>query len=100
VVLEGSEALKDTAYAHNSYAKLKHELIADHILEPTSDGTKYRFIRAYPFHSPSAAGSVILDRNTNGRTRWYLVGSDLNYNQWQEILNEATPALATAPPPP
>jgi hypothetical protein len=50
VVLEGSEALKDTAYAHNSYAKLKHELIADHILEPTSDGTKYRFIRAYPFH--------------------------------------------------
>ena len=84
VVLEGSEALKDTDYARNSYAKLKQELIADQILEPTADGQRYRFTRAYPFHSPSAAGSVILDRNTNGRTRWYLVGSDLNYHEWQE----------------
>jgi hypothetical protein len=29
VVLEGSEALKDTDYARNSYGKLKQELIAD-----------------------------------------------------------------------
>jgi hypothetical protein len=84
VVLEGSEALKDTGYAHNSYARLKQELIVDHILEPTPDGTKFRFARAYPFHSPSAAGAVILDRNTNGRTRWYLVGSNLNYHEWQD----------------
>jgi len=84
VVLEGSEALKDMDYARNSYAKLKQELIADHILEPTADGEKFRFTRAYAFDSPSAAGSVVLDRNTNGRTRWYLVGSDLNYHQWQE----------------
>jgi hypothetical protein len=83
VVLEGSEALKDTDYKRNSYAKLKQELIADKILEPTTDGSKYRFTRAYAFHSPSAAGSVILDRNTNGRTRWYLVGSKLNYHEWQ-----------------
>src|SRR5271157_2817291 len=66
VVLEGSEALKDTDYVHNSYAKLKQELIADHILEPTADGGKFLFTRAYAFHSPSAAGSVVLDRNTNG----------------------------------
>jgi hypothetical protein len=84
VVLEGSEALKDTDYARNSYAKLKQELIADHILEPTADAGRFRFTRAYAFHSPSAAGSVVLDRNTNGRTRWYLVGSDLNYHEWQE----------------
>jgi Domain of unknown function (DUF4357) len=84
VVLEGSEALKDAGYARNNYARLKKELIVDHILEPTPDGTKYRFTRAYPFHSPSAAGSVILDRNTNGRARWHLVGSKLNYHEWQE----------------
>jgi hypothetical protein len=84
VVLEGSEALKDTDYARNSYAKLKQELIAGHILEPTADEEKFRFTRAYAFHSPSAAGSVVLDRNTNGRTRWYLVGSDLNYDEWQK----------------
>jgi hypothetical protein len=83
VVLEGSEALKDTDHAPNSYANLKQELIASHILEPTADGQKFRFTRAYAFHSPSAAGSVVLDRNTNGRTQWYLMGSDLNYDEWQ-----------------
>jgi hypothetical protein len=84
VVLEGSEALKDTGFAHNHYARLKRQLIDDHILEPTPDGTKFRFTRSYPFHSPSAAGAVILDRNTNGRTRWHLVDSKLNYHEWQE----------------
>jgi hypothetical protein len=84
VVLEKSEALKDTAYVSNGYAKLKMELIKDKILESTSDGTKFYFTREYAFKSPSAAGSVILDRNTNGRTRWHLVGSKLNYHEWQE----------------
>jgi Domain of unknown function (DUF4357) len=93
VVLEGSEALKDTGYARNSYAKLKQDLIANHILEPTLDGKKYRFTRPYPFHSPSAAGSVVLDRNTNGRVRWQLVGSKLNYHEWQEGKANADPNL-------
>lgn len=84
VVLEGSEALKDMDYARNSYAKLKEELIAGHVLEPTVDGKRFRFTSPYAFHSPSAAGSVVLDRNTNGRTRWYLVGSDLTYDEWQK----------------
>ena len=84
VVLEGSEALKDMEYARNSYAKLKEELIAGRILVPAADGERFRFSRAYAFHSPSAAGSVVLDRNTNGRTRWYLVGSDLTYDEWQK----------------
>jgi hypothetical protein len=100
VVLEGSEALKDAGYARNNYAQLKQQLIDDHILEPMLEGLgivvrKYRFTRAHPFQSPSAAGSVILDRNTNGRTLWYLVGSKLNYHEWQEgkaaAEGEATP---------
>jgi hypothetical protein len=36
VVLKGSEALKDTDYAHNSYARLKDELINDGTLQWTA----------------------------------------------------------------
>jgi len=84
VVLEGSEALKDTNYAHNGYAALKAELVQSGILKPNESGDRYVFTKSYAFQSPSAAGSTILDRNTNGRTRWYVVGSDLNYHEWQE----------------
>ena len=90
VVLEKAEALKDTDYAHNSYAHLKQELIENGVLKPTPDGTRYVFVKPYPFRSPSAAGSVILDRNTNGRTRWYIVGSKLNYHEWQKGQVKAT----------
>lgn len=83
VVQVNSEALKDTGYAKNSYKYLKEQLIEDGVLKPTSDGKRYYFTQTYAFRSPSAAGSVILDRNTNGRTRWYLVGSKMNYHEWQ-----------------
>ena len=84
VVLPESQALKDPGYATNSYASLKADLIGRGVLVPGSDGKTYRFTRSYPFKSPSAAGSVILDRNTNGRTRWHLSGSNLTYHEWQE----------------
>jgi Domain of unknown function (DUF4357) len=84
VVLKGSQALKDTDYAHNSYARLKQELIDNGTLKPTADGKLYEFATPYSFRSPSAAGSVILDRNTNGRTRWHVVGEKLTYHAWQE----------------
>ncbi len=84
IVLAGSEALKDTEYARNSYARLKDELITDGTLAGLGDGSRYEFTRAFPFKSPSAAGSVILDRNTNGRTRWFVEGSKQTYHEWQE----------------
>ena len=84
VVLRGSEALKDTGYARNSYARLKGELIRNGTLAASPDGSLYEFTRAFGFKSPSAAGSVILDRNTNGRTRWYVMGSKITYHEWQE----------------
>ena len=84
IVLEGSEALKDTDYARNSYAKLKLELIAKGMLKPIPDTRRYEFTASYAFSSPSAAGSVILDRNTNGRTRWFVDGSKQTYHDWQE----------------
>jgi hypothetical protein len=84
VVLARSQALKNTEYAHNSYARLKDELVTDGTLAEAADGARYKFTRAFPFKSPSAAGSVILDRNTNGRTRWYVEGSKQTYHEWQE----------------
>jgi hypothetical protein len=92
IVLAGSQALKDTVYSHNSYARLKDELIADGTLAEDLDGSLYTFTRAFAFKSPSAAGSVILDRNTNGRTRWYVEGSKQTYHEWQEAKAIA-PAL-------
>lgn len=84
VVFEGSEALKDTNYARNSYAKLKQELIAKGVLVAQGKVDRYTFATAYAFKSPSAAGSVILDRNTNGRTRWFVEGTKQTYHEWQE----------------
>jgi hypothetical protein len=84
IVLEGSEALKDTDYAHNSYAALKKSLIESGVLQETPDRTRFVFKKPYAFRSPSAAGSTILDRNTNGRTRWHVVNSDQSYHEWQE----------------
>ncbi|MGQ7794677.1 DUF4357 domain-containing protein [Faunimonas sp. B44] len=53
-------------------------------LEPSADGTFYEFVRPYNFTSPSAAAAVVLDRNSNGRLEWKVVGSRLSYHQWQE----------------
>jgi hypothetical protein len=51
---------------------------------------RYEFISTFVFKSPAATGSVILDRNTSGRTRWCVEGSKQTHHEWQE-------AKATAP---
>jgi hypothetical protein len=84
IVLEGSEALKDTDYAVNSYAGLKRSLIESGVLQETADKTRYVFKKPYAFRGPSPAGATILDRNTNGRTRWRVVGTNQSYHEWQE----------------
>jgi hypothetical protein len=85
IVLAGSQALKDAGYVGtNSYGELKKELIAQGVLT-TSDGADfYTFAKPYVFRSPSAASAVILDRNSNGRREWKVVGSKLTYHEWQE----------------
>ena len=90
IVLAGSQALRDTDYAHNSYARLKAELIADGTLGETATASRYEFTKPVEFKSPSAAGSVVLDRNTNGRTRWYVEGTGLTYHEWQSGKAAAT----------
>jgi hypothetical protein len=83
IVLEGSEALIDTGYVQKSYGGLKEKLIAEGVLVPHEVG-RLRFIKPWPFNSPSAAAATILDRNSNGRLEWKVRGSRLNYHEWQQ----------------
>jgi len=82
VVLAGSEALKDTGYVGTSYRELKNELVSAGVLVPEDD--PLRFARPYAFRSPSAAAAVVLDRSSNGRLEWKVVGSSANYDEWQQ----------------
>lgn len=84
VVLAGSEARKNTGYVANSYGELKKELVAQGVLTTTEESDVYTFAKPYVFRSPSAASAVILDRNSNGRREWKVVGTKLTYHEWQE----------------
>lgn len=83
IVLEGSEALTGTGYVQQSYGGLKEKMIAEGVLVP-SGPDRLRFARPWSFSSPSAAGAVVLDRNSNGRLEWKVEGSKQNYHEWQQ----------------
>ncbi len=83
VVLEGSQALRDTGYAMQSYANLKQNLINTGVLVSSPDG-RFTFAKPYSFNSPSAAAAVVLDRNSNGRLEWKVQGDRSSYHEWQQ----------------
>lgn len=79
VVLEGSQALRDTGYVQHSYRALKENLIKQGVLLASAEG-RYNFAKPYSFSSPSAAAAVVLDRNSNGLTEWKVRGEKRSYN--------------------
>lgn len=79
VVLEGSQALKDTGYVQQSYRALKDNLVKQGVLQPAPNGM-YVFVRPYSFSSPSAAAAVVLDRNSNGLAEWKVKGDKRTYH--------------------
>ncbi|CUH45464.1 GIY-YIG nuclease family protein [Ruegeria atlantica] len=83
IVLEGSEARRETGYTQHSYTELKEKLIAEGIL--AEHGTdKLRFAKPWSFKSPSAAAAIVLDRSSNGRIEWKVKGSKQTYHDWQQ----------------
>ena len=78
IVLEGSQALKDTGYVQQSYTALKENLVNQGVLQVQSEAL-YVFTKPYSFRSPSAAAAVILDRNSNGLTEWKVKGERRTY---------------------
>lgn len=83
VVLEGSQALRETGSVSSSYSDLKERLIEKGILIQSPNGL-YVFEKPYAFRSPSAAAAVVLDRSSNGRTEWKVKGERRTYQDWQQ----------------
>lgn len=87
VIRAGSQAIRDSGSKGHNYVKLKDELIAQGILAPQSDKMFLVFTKEYPFSSPSAAASVVLDRASNGRSEWHILNSDETFAQWQARMS-------------
>jgi hypothetical protein len=73
------------------YNKLYAELVAQGIL--VSEGSHRIFTQSYAFTSPSAAGSVVAGRSTNGTTEWKLKDSSKTYKEWEQEQLAKDPSL-------
>jgi hypothetical protein len=76
------------------YVALREELVANGVLAPHGD--KLRFMQDYAFKSPSAAGSVVRGRNTNGRSEWR-TQDGRTLAQVQESLLENSKSITPQP---
>ena len=83
VVLEGSEAIKESGAPRKDYDTTKQNLIEIGVLV-SKNKERWEFARPYAFSSPSAAASIVLDRNSNGRTEWKVESSKQTYADWQQ----------------
>jgi hypothetical protein len=93
IVLEGSQALRDTGYVQRSYTALKDNLVNQGVLQVQSD-TLYLFAKPYSFRSPSAAAAIVLDRNSNGLTEWKVKGEKRTYQDVKQARIAADGAAA------
>lgn len=81
-VLKGSKAGVNQ-YAVNIYGGLRQQLIDEKRLLRSDAGEAYVFDQDVTFDSPSAASSVILNRNSNGRTEWK-IPDGRTLKEWQD----------------
>lgn len=87
VVRAGSQAIRDSGSKGHNYIKLRDELISQGILTHQPGSAFLEFTQQYPFSSPSAAASVVLDRASNGRMEWHILNSNETFAQWQGRLS-------------
>jgi hypothetical protein len=81
-VLANSHASTKT-YAVNLYSGLRQQLIDEGRLTLDSSTDRMSFGENVSFSSPSAASSVVLNRNSNGRTEWKLTDGR-TLKDWQD----------------
>ena len=85
IVLKDSVARKEGQASWTAYKDLRAKLVEKGVLvDHPTDPEKLIFQEDYAFKSPSAAGSVVYARNTNGPTHWKVKGSKRTYSDWQE----------------
>lgn len=89
-VFQGSTAATEE-FVTNTYASLRRSLIEEGKLRAKADSEFLEFVADVPFRSPSAASSVILNRNSNGRTAWKIKNSGLSLKDWEDARLEAVP---------
>jgi hypothetical protein len=82
VVFKGSHARPKWTAKNNGYGNLYDQLVKDEVLGEVVDG-KRPFNQDYEFSSPSAAAAIVAGRNTNGRRKWLVKGSQVTYGDWQ-----------------
>lgn len=88
VVLKGSIARPKWTAKNNGYGNLYDQLVKDGVLGEEVEG-KRGFTKDYEFNSPSAAAAVVAGRNTNGRRKWLVKGSQVTYGDWQSAMVDA-----------
>jgi uncharacterized protein DUF4357 len=82
-VLKDSGALVES-FTTNHYKGLRQQLIEDGRLVSGSDPQLLHFAEDVTFASPSAAASVIFNRNTNGRTAWIVKDANQTLKELQD----------------
>lgn len=68
-VLTAESDLKEMASLSDSNREIRRRLLTDGTFEQIGAG-QYRLTRPHEFSSPSAASSVLLGRESNGRLEW------------------------------
>lgn len=69
VVLAGSESSQQNSESlSRGYLAHKERMLAEGVLE--ASGNKLRFVRDYPFSSPSQAAAIVVGYAINGRDAW------------------------------
>jgi len=84
VVLKGSTARKQGTKGWTSYKRLRDRLISEGVLIQSDEADYYVFKEDIAVSSPSAGGSLVCARNTNGRTSWKVESTGQSYAQWQD----------------
>ncbi|WOJ89541.1 GIY-YIG nuclease family protein [Methylocapsa polymorpha] len=74
-VLKGSKASTKSDFIWNTYQPMRDSLIKEGRLVNTVDPDVLEFKRDTVFPSPSAAASVIFNRNANGQIDWKVAGT-------------------------
>jgi hypothetical protein len=82
IVQAGSVGRPQWIGVDHNYQRLFDEVVESGVY--VENGAQRRFIKAYAFSSPSAAGAVLTGRATAGPIAWVLATDpDKNYKQWE-----------------
>lgn len=84
VVLKGSTARRQGVESWSSGRSVRDALVEEGKLVDGADPETLVFADNVSFLSPSAAASVVLGANTNGRIKWTIQSNGQTYADWQE----------------